>query len=129
MSIPYVSDNPPAIGSKVSVSFDRKSGNLIIEAEDGTKTQDIYGVALADAFFEVITTPRGATRCVVSGSFLAVPGSVESQGWYRSIRAEATGPLDFYWSRNTAWPITKARLAFIGKPSGGFLTSTVVDPI
>lgn len=127
MSTPFVSSNPPAIGSKVTVSFDRKSGNLIIEADDGTKTQDIYGVALGDAFFEVITTPRGASRCVVSGSFLAVPGSAEGQALQRKILAEAKGPLDFYWSRDKTWPLMRARLAFIGKPRGGFPTSAVVD--
>lgn len=109
------------------VSFDRKSGSLIIEADDGTKTQDIYGVALGDAVFDVVTTARGAARCVVSGSFLAVPGTPKCNEIQRRILAEANGSLDFYWSRDKSWPLRGAKFAFIGKPHGGFPTSWAVD--
>ncbi|MGV0819435.1 hypothetical protein [Martelella sp. AMO21009] len=45
------------------------------------------------------------------------------------IRQAAQGHLDFYWSRDKAWPIAKARQAYIAPPHGGFPTNLAVDPV
>lgn len=127
--IPYIQREPPAIGSRVKVWFDKGAKEFLIESETGAVTQDIYGICLGDVVFDTETTARGAVRCFVIGTFLAVPGSHESREVERQIRAAAPSHLEFYWWRDKKWPISKARLARIAPPHGGFPTSLVVDPV
>lgn len=127
-SIPHIQRQPPAIGSRVKVWFDKTSKDLLIESETGELSRDIYGVCLADVVFDTETTARGAIRCFASGRFLAVPGTRESSDIERQMRASAREHLDFYWWRDTRWPIVEARQAYIAPPHGGFPTSLAVDP-
>lgn len=125
--VAYVDRRPPEIGSRVKVWFDRRSGDLLVEASDGAVSKSIYNVCLGDAVFGAEQTTRGATRCVVTGTFLAIPGTRESSDIEREIHGIAREHLDFYWTRDKSWPISRARLACIGKPHGGFPTSMAAD--
>ena len=129
IDVPYVDRQPPKIGSRVKVWFDRRSGDLLIETSDGMVSKSIYDVCLGEAVFETEPTVRGATRCVVRGAFLAIPGSHESHAIQSEIHAIAQQHLDFYWSRDKTWPIRSARLASIAKPHGGFPTSMAADAV
>ena len=127
--VPFVQNRSPAIGTRIKVWFDKPSRNLLIEDEAGKVSQDIYGVCLGDVEFNVETTSRGAIRCFVVGTFLAVPGSAESLSIQRQMHTERGRYLEFYWWRDRAWPISRARLAFIARPHGGFPTNLVVDSV
>jgi hypothetical protein len=78
--------------------------------------------------FETETTPRGAVRCVAWGNIIAIANSREKSEARSRIKQEARGGMEFYWSRDKAWPYAGARLAVISKPQGGFSTSYAVDP-
>jgi hypothetical protein len=120
---------PPPVGSRVKVWFDTKERQLTVEDETGRVTWDIYGVPLSDVKFTTEMTPRGAIRCVAIGNIIAIPSSRECSDLSHKILVEARGPMEFYWSRDKAWPYAGARLAVICKPQGGFATSYAVDPV
>lgn len=124
-AIPFIQKNPPALGTKVKVWFDKSSTHLLIES-NGTLARDIYGVCLEDVSFGTETTLRGAVRCFATGRLLAIPGTHESSTIQRQILKEADGFLDFHWWRDKKWPIAKARKAVIAPPRGGFPTSAAV---
>lgn len=128
-AIPHIQRQPPAIGSRVKVWFDKASKDLLIESETGDITRDIYGICLEDVLFDAERTARGAVRCFATGRLLAVPGTRESTEMERGMRQAAQGHLDFYWWRDKAWPIAKARQAYIAPPHGGFPTNLAVDPV
>ena len=60
--IPYIQKEPPAIGSRVKVWFDRGSREFLIKSEAGAVTRDIYGVCLEDVVFDTETTARRARQ-------------------------------------------------------------------
>ena len=128
-AIPSIQQQPPAIGSRVKVWFDKASKDLLIESETGAIARDIYGICLEDVVFDTETTARGAVRCFATGRLLAVPGTREGTAMEREIRQAARGHLDFYWWRDKKWPVAKARQAYIAPPHGGFPTSLAVDPV
>ena len=111
MDIPHVSRQPPEIGSRVKIYFDRKSGDLIIESPEGQRCRDFLGVCIGEAVFDTEPTVRGSTRCIVTGNFLAVPGTRESRDIESEIRAQGRSHLEFYWWRDKTWPLRKARPA------------------
>ncbi len=128
-AIPSIQRQPPAIGSRVKVWFDKASKDILIESETGAIARDIYGICLEDVVFDTETTARGAVRCFATGRLLVVPGTREGTEMEREIRQAARGHLDFYWWRDKKWPIAKARQAYIAPPHGGFPTSLAVDPV
>lgn len=128
-SIPFIQKEPPAVGSRVKVWFDKNSQELLVQSDGGAISKDIYGVCLGDALFDTETTTRGAARRFAVETLLAVPGTREGQEVERQIRAAARGHLEFYWWRDNRWPISSARLACIAPPHGGFPTSLAVDPV
>lgn len=117
------------IGSRVKVWYDKSSKELLVQSDGGAISKDIYGVCLGDALFDTETSARGAVRCFVVGTLLAVPSTREGQEIERQIRAKARGHLEFYWWRDKRWPISRARLACIAPPHGGFPTNLVIDPV
>jgi hypothetical protein len=124
-----IGKQPPRIGSRVKVWFDKKDAHLMIQDETGNVTWDIYGVPLSDVVFETETTPRGAAHCVVFGNLIAITHTNEATEARQMIIREADRSMDFYWNRDKQWPFAGARLALISKPWGGFPTSYAVDPV
>lgn len=127
--VPFLQQDPPALGSVVKVWFEKREKVLFIEGEGGRRWRDIYGVCLEDVQFSTDATPRGATRCFATGKLLGIPGTNESHEVQRDILKQSRDHLEFYWWRDKRWPILSARLAYLSPPHGGFMTNVVVDPV
>lgn len=119
---PYVKKGRPEPGSTVKVWFDKVAHDLVVEMENGESLQSTLGVILKDAVFQVEDDARGRPRCIVSGKF--VPEDTASTELIIGLREKQS--LDFYWWRDKAWPIARARIAVVNKPHGGFPTTFVV---
>ncbi|TJV15862.1 hypothetical protein [Mesorhizobium sp.] len=119
---PYVKKGRPEPGSAVKVWFDKATRDLVVEMETGEALQSTFGVILKDAVFQVEVDGRGRSRCIVTGKF--VPEDIASAELAIGPREKQS--LDFYWWRDKVWPIARARIAFVNKPHGGFLTTYVV---
>src|SRR6478672_2231398 len=87
--IVHISTQPPPIGSRVKVWFDRRECHLLVEDATGRVTWDIYGMPLADVVFETETTLGGAVRCVARGNIIALPNTNEATEARHRITVEA----------------------------------------